>query len=404
MSKKNDIQKRTLSSFRPGVDGLVFLLSLLGIIVVVHLWIQSGRGFDRGCLGFSAPGNVADCNAVVTSDAGKLFGISNIAWGFFFYLAIAIISYIILVGKRELTGTLKRVRAVAIGVGFLYSLYLVYVQSTQIGQYCVLCLISAAIVAILFGTQVYNYMTHYNKSTADPNKFGFLQRVPVLGAFGFFTLVLAGADYMYFNSLGEAEAHGNPVQLASADSTAECRFDPDKGRIDNYQSMVTATDPSKGNPDAEVLVVEFFDPNCPACKVMHPIMQSVVDEHGDDARFVYRPFILWEHSIVQVEALHHAHQEGKFFEMLDAQFERQVPGGGLTFTQLEEIADEIGVDKALMKQRIERQLYRSLAMRHRTSGVEAGISSVPTVMINGRFVERNSRSAECLGQLIEQSK
>lgn len=405
MSKKNAQPKYSLSTYRPGVDGLVFLLSLLGILVVVHLWIQSGRGFDRGCFGFSEPGNVADCAAVVTSEAGTLFGVSNIIWGLLFYGAMAISSYLVITGKRTLTPKLKKWRSVAIGVGLLYSMYLVYVQSTQIGEYCVLCLISAGIVVLLFCTQLYNYLTNNKPYASDVTKFGFLQRVPILGTFGFLTLVLAGADFMYFNSLDPPAEHGTSVQLASTDSTsAECTFDETKGRIDNYMSLVADSDPSKGNPDSDVLVVEFFDPNCPACKVMHPIMDAVVESHGDDARFVYRPFILWQHSVVQVEALHHANQQGKFFEMLQGQFDRQIPGSGLPYETVEEIASEIGIDPDLMRQRIERGLYRSLAMRHRTAGVEAGISSVPTVMINGRFVDRNSRSVACLGELIERSK
>jgi len=145
MPRKPIARAGAFSGPRPVLDFLYYALALVGILVVVHLWIQNGRGFDRGCFGFSGPQPVAaNCEAVIQSDAGKLLGISNIVWGFLFYVGLALVSY------RVITqGAGKLIRTGMIAVGLIYSGYLSWVQFTQFGEYCKLCLLSASIVALL---------------------------------------------------------------------------------------------------------------------------------------------------------------------------------------------------------------------------------------------------------------
>src|SRR5690606_12671355 len=179
----------------------------------------------------------------------------------------------------------------------------------------------------------------------------------------------------------------------------ECRYDPNLRPVADYASYVNAIDPIRGNPDAPVTVIEFFDVNCPHCKTLHPIMEQVIAEHGERARFVYKPFVIFQQSVAQTAALYAAAQEGKFFEMLDLQFEAQNPRG-LSAEQLRGMARQIGIDPDLMIQRVESGLFMSFIQMQQRLGQEAGLRSVPSVMINGRVVETASKTPECLGQLI----
>lgn len=143
---------RVFSEPKPVLDFLYYALALLGIIVVVHLWIQSGRGFDRGCFGFSAPETVTPsvgCEAVIGSDAGKLFGVSNIVWGLLFYIALAGVSFFSIRQSPADAVRTKTLRLAMIAVGLVYSAYLSYVQYFQLGEFCKLCLTSASIVLLL---------------------------------------------------------------------------------------------------------------------------------------------------------------------------------------------------------------------------------------------------------------
>ena len=60
-------------------------------------------------------------------------------------------------------------------------------------------------------------------------------------------------------------------------------------------------------------------------------------------------------------------------------------------------------DPETMMSRIERGLYRDAVMQRREAAIDMGLTGVPAVMINGRFVTTASRTVACMGQLIEEA-
>ena len=409
--------KERLATYRPGLDRAIFAFALLGVLVTVHLWIQQGRGFDRGCLGFSEPVPAAtvDCNAVVQSSAGTLFGVSNVVLGIAFYLVLVGLSLGVAYAAGPTRGRLKQLRTAVVTGGFLYSLYLVYYQSFVVGQYCVLCLISAGIVAVLFGLHLADFFTYPDTAMSSSERaegISAVREVSVLSSLVLLVFLLAGADVLYFNSLdqrsrsvsAEAEpaarqAGGRPATQAPS-SPAVCRYDPEKSPIEDYASLVQFTDPTKGSHDAPVTVIEYLDPNCPHCENLHPIMQKVAAEQKDQARFVYKLFPLRRSSIPQIMALRIAAENDKFFEMLEAQFDRQ---GVLSVAQLREIAQEIGMNPDKMVRRMQQESLVKQMLKERKAAFERGVDSTPTVIINGRVVASRSRTEACLNQLIEEA-
>ncbi|HEX7071864.1 MAG TPA: vitamin K epoxide reductase family protein [Rhodothermales bacterium] len=401
----------TLSPFaryRPGIEVAIYILALLGVLVVVHLWIQQGRGFDRGCLGFTTSEAVEasfDCEAVVESGAGSMMGVSNAVWGLLFYLGVAALSFAISRSSDVLR--LKQARMALVTVGFLYSAYLVYYQANAIGGYCALCLISACIVAILFVVHLVDLRKGAGDATtnASPMK----KPVSFYAGLAAAVVVLAGADVLYFSNLPAtrpeppAIAQNGAAPVAAGEAVAQdCGYNLEMAPIANWQEFVSFADPSKGNPSAPVTVITYFDPNCPHCRSLHPIMEQVIQDHADDAHFVFKPFPLWQHSVAQVHALYASAQEGKFFEMMQAQFDLQ-RREGLSMEILKQIAGQIGMDPNSMESRINAGLYTSMIQKDREQAMAVGVRSMPTVVINGRFVAGLSRSRECLGSLIEQA-
>ncbi|ARA92765.1 MAG: hypothetical protein D6685_04945 [Bacteroidetes bacterium] len=213
------------------------------------------------------------------------------------------------------------------------------------------------------------------------------------------TIVLAGADLWYFNS--QAGPAGDPAAVSAA---GDCFFDPEKKPFPNHQALVTVSDPYAGTYDAPVTVIEFFDPNCPHCKNLYPTMKQVVAQYGDRARFVFKPIALpgWDHSVPQVLAMYAAAKEGKFMLMMEEQMERQQPRTGLSLEQLKEIAAEIGMDPEAMAEQVQRGEGREYLLSQRQMAGQIGVTGVPAVLINGKFVDGRSRTVECLGALIEQ--
>lgn len=392
-----------LSSYRPSVDRFVFGLALLGVFVTVHLWVQQRRGFADGCLGFGELGEGSfDCAAVLQSGASELFGVSNVVWGFLFYVVVAVLSFVIARVGPGRRATLKQARLGVLGFGFLYSAYLVVYQWTQVGQWCALCLTSAALVTAMLAFQLYDYFTASDRPATAMNTRLVKKETRLLAALAVVVLLVSGADALYFNG-AEGSAQTALASVAGSDTlqVAEgCYYDPEKGAVVDPDQLVGMSDPVKGNPEGDVTVLEYFDPNCPHCRTFYPQMQELIAQYGDRVRFVYKPIPLWEFSIPQIEALYAAQQQGKFTAMLEGQFANQSPNG-LSLAQMKAIAQEIGMDAEAMEARIRSGLFRMQWQQSRQQAGEIGLTGVPSVLIDGRFVAGPSRTPRCLALMIE---
>ena len=396
--------------YRPALDRTLFGLALLGVVIVVHLGLQQARGFEQGCFGIAALDAAApgfDCGAVLASGASTLLGISNVVWGVFFYVVVAALSFAALVVPTWRLQA-KQARAGFIGAGFLYSAYLVYYQITQLDALCALCLVSAGIVTVLFvllvGSLLFtNRSSHPMSLRSSKREFTLLTYLLALAG------LLIAADAVYVGSRSATAASSPaPAAVASAvpDTTqvAEgCYYDPEKEPVENFSALVDFQDPSKGSAQSPVTIVEYFDPNCPHCKTMHAVMKKVIEQYGDEAQFVFKPMPLWGYSVPQIEALYAAAQEGKFFEMLDAQYARQ-QRGGLSMEQMQGIAREIGMNPDVLASRIQQQTHRDRIMQQRKRAVEIGVDSTPTIIINGRFIAGQSRTPRCFGAFIDAAR
>ncbi len=395
-----------LSTYRPFIDQALFALAIIGVIVTVHLWIQQGRGFDQGCWGFNPPAagetSAFNCEAVVTSDAGKMFGISNVYWGMGFYALLSILGFMVGGAKEETVQKFKQMRAGMIGLGFLYSVYLVNVQINGIGEYCALCLTSAAIMTIMFLVMLYDVFTSKRAAEGEqavfPMATNFYKVIPAVA------VLLIAADLLYFNNL---ELTAPPAATASAalaaggegeDPASSCTVSPNMGPFPQYESFLSSFDATVGPENADVTVVEFFDPNCPHCQSAHPVMKEVIAKYQDNVRFHLIPFPLGEYSLAQIEAMYVAKEQDKFFEMLDAQMAMQETRG-LSPDRVRELAGLIGMDEAMLNARWRSGLYRNVILEQRNKASQAGVNTVPTVIVNGQVVYQ--KSVDCISQFID---
>ena len=395
--------KERLNTYRPIWEHVLFGLSMLGILTVVHLYIQQGRDFDRGCFGFAGleSGHLGfDCSSVLASGSGTFLGLSNTTWGFGFYLGVAVLTFAIFVVGAGARTWMHALRGVGITGGAVYSGYLVYVQAAVIEALCALCLTSAAIATLLFLVQG-TILARYLQSTAStmPTRL-FKRDLTIYVYLAAITAVLVGADVTYFRALAPAD-ESRAVAQKEQFSGAACQLDPKKDPVADPSSLVSFDDVTKGPADASVTVVEYFDPNCPHCKTFHETMKTLVSEYKDQVQFVYKPFPLRGSSLPEIQALYVANREGKFTEMLEAQYARQ-SRTGITQQDLREIASEIGMNADVLMTRIEEDKYRNMIVQQRQKAIEAGVNSTPTVLITGHFA--GSRSAECLRLFIQRAQ
>jgi protein-disulfide isomerase len=199
------------------------------------------------------------------------------------------------------------------------------------------------------------------------------------------------------NPAPAVEGGGNEVGAAQA-----CAFAPD-APVHNWQTLVDAREPVFGNRNANVTVIEFFEPNCPHCAHLAPVMEQVERANARRAKFIYKPVIFWPYSTLQTQALYAAGQENpaRFQRLLKLQMERQKPAG-FNETEVRALATQAGMNADALMQRINSGVYRGHILAYRDAFSRTGANTVPLLLINGRKVGEN-RTAACLGQLIQQA-
>lgn len=158
--------------------------------------------------------------------------------------------------------------------------------------------------------------------------------------------------------------------------------------VDPGQTLVRPVDPARdhlfGDPGAPLTIVEYGDFQCGFCLKASGSIQEVVAELGDRLRYVWRHAPLTEYhpnALAGAEASEAASLQGRFFEFergLFADQQNQRP------SDIVRLARDLGLDVA----RFERDLMSpEVTGRVRDDMLDAeamGITSVPTLFINGR--------------------
>ena len=164
------------------------------------------------------------------------------------------------------------------------------------------------------------------------------------------------------------------------------------------QNVSVDDDPSRGDVNAPVTVVEFTDFQCPACAAMQPVLEEVLKSYNNKVRFVVRDFPLNQHENARkaAEAANAANAQGKFFEYITVLFKNQK---ALDTPSLKKYASELGLDRARFDAALDRGVYAVEVEKDVTDGEMYGVGSTPTIFVNG--VQLRVLSADGLKQAID---
>lgn len=149
--------------------------------------------------------------------------------------------------------------------------------------------------------------------------------------------------------------------------------------------------PSLGLEDADVVIVEFFDPACETCAALHPHVHALFDAHPDRIRLVLRYAPLHQGADVVVRALEAARKQDLFWPTLDLLFASQaewtahhqvrtdrlpafLTAAGLDLTQLQQDMHDPAIDAALQQDLADRTTL--------------GVRKTPTFFVNGKPLPR----------------
>lgn len=204
--------------------------------------------------------------------------------------------------------------------------------------------------------------------------------------------VVAGVLIWNATRPGTAESETNtaaPVALTAADSA--------------FHGFVLGSD------SAPVEVVEYADFQCPHCAaftiVQFPTIREQLISTGR-LRWRFREFPLnFAWSRVSALAAQCAGEQGKFWEMEDALFQRQTEWGTGTSNPtslFRDIARGLGVDKDKYNACMDSKRYAGRIEASRQEGAALGVTGTPTFFVNGRALDnRRFENSDSFKALVD---
>jgi protein-disulfide isomerase len=117
---------------------------------------------------------------------------------------------------------------------------------------------------------------------------------------------------------------------------------------------ISSDDHILGDPNADLIIVEYSDIECPFCKQFHNTLHQAIDEYGQSGKvaWVYRHFPidqLHQNARKEAEATECAAEQGGnngFWKYIDEIYKRTPSNDGLPLTELPVIAGDVGLDVA----------------------------------------------------------
>ncbi len=146
---------------------------------------------------------------------------------------------------------------------------------------------------------------------------------------------------------------------------------------------VSARDHIQGLPDADIVLLEYGDYECPYFGAAYPVVKELQHRMKNKLALVFRNFPLANahpHAETAAEAAEAAAAQDKFWEMHDMLYENQE---ALDPENLVEYATALGLDIPRFTREMNEHVYASRVKEDFRSGVRSGVNGTPTFFING---------------------
>lgn len=159
-------------------------------------------------------------------------------------------------------------------------------------------------------------------------------------------------------------------------------------RLTVRHKFTLAGRPTVGPKDAKVVIVEFFDFECPHCKMASETVPALARKKG--ARLVYKQYPLQFHKAAKSAAIAAiaGHQLGKWSELQKKLFAAQ---DKLTNEKVAEIVSKSGVD--MTKFAAAKKKAEAMVAQDMKEGDMADVDGTPSYYVNGLRVEYDDLEA-----------
>ncbi len=191
-----------------------------------------------------------------------------------------------------------------------------------------------------------------------------------------FSIVIAAAliaGSLYYSNIRTAQIIAKKPDPVPTTTTA------------NLLRTISTTDHIQGNPNADIVIVEYSDTECPFCKNFHESLQQIMSEYGKNGKvaWVYRHFPISQlHSRAFKEAeatecVADLGGEDKFWQYLSMIYSKTTSNDTLDPAQLPVFAKAIGVDVTAFNTCVSTGKYTAKVQADYDDAIKSGGKGTP---------------------------
>jgi protein-disulfide isomerase len=174
----------------------------------------------------------------------------------------------------------------------------------------------------------------------------------------------------------------------------------------NNIGVISVADNAKGNINSPLVVTEYSDFQCSACRVYYFVMRELAVEFGDRVAFVYRHFPLNQHKNAELaaRASQAAGKQGKFWEMHDLLFEKQNEWAEVKDVDVifDSYANLIGLSLEQFKSDFNSKEIKNMVNDQKNGAIKLHLQGTPLFFVGDKLIQ-NPNSTEAFKTIIREA-
>lgn len=154
--------------------------------------------------------------------------------------------------------------------------------------------------------------------------------------------------------------------------------------------------PSFGENKNNVVIVEFLDPECEACRAFHPVVKKVFKEYEEESKLVIRYLANHRNSKFVIQILEAARKQNKYNETLEIIFNTQPQWADHNNPQpqlLWNFLPQAGLDMVKLREDFQNNYIDGMLSLDRNDAQSLNVRGTPTFFVNGKMLKKLSYQA-----------
>jgi protein-disulfide isomerase len=365
------------------------IIAVLGLAVAVYATMHHLQLKELGATDFACNINQTfSCDEVAKSKYSELFGIPLGVWGFSYFASCLFL--LISIWKFPKSRNEAQIAySYVVPISVLVSIVLGIISLGVLKAVCITCLATYALTLAQAGILVV-YRENVNWR-ADFKTLSNALTIPI-------SVVLVCVVIYNFAKPEKTPKHQDLPQNNAGqnvnpnDSTQNLSAVTTEIPINRSAYSGLGEDYRKGTNDPKVMIVEFADFQCPACKRAAETLADFVTEFGDKIQVVYKNFPLDSACNSSVKSKIHpqgcraailarcAGQINQFWAFHDKVFNQQ---SDVSDEKLNEWAKEVGLNDARIKECLESKDILAKIADDVALAEKLGVNATPSIFLNG---------------------